>query len=203
MRLNKYPLAVDKLVSLDAGNRLTITETVENDSKEGLPLSWVVHPTFSPAFVDESSSIDLSATSVSRMDDPEGRSWPFPLFLDSDGVERNARSIPPEGTTIDSTLVLVGMEEGRYSITNGALGLRFTLTWDLEVFPYLWYYRSLHAPGYPYYGRSRFIALEPCTSRGSGLATQAGSDDALFLEGGESVTTSMVATLGPASPQIA
>jgi galactose mutarotase-like enzyme len=196
VRLNKYPLAVDKLVSLDSGNRLTITETVENDSQERLPLSWLVHPAFSPAFADGSSSLELSATSISRMDDPGGRSWPFPLFLDSDGVERDVRSIPQQGTTLDSTLVLSGMDEGRYSIMNSELGLRFTLTWDLEVFPYLWYYRSLSAPGYPYYGRSRFIALEPCTSKASGLVAQAGSDDALFLEGGESVTTSMVATLG-------
>ena len=43
----------------EAGQKLylmcdEITETVENDSRERLPLSWLVHPTFSPAFVIDS-----------------------------------------------------------------------------------------------------------------------------------------------------
>jgi len=193
--LNKYPLTVNKLMSLDADNRLTITETVENESQERLPLSWLVHPTFSTAFADGSAPLELSATNISRMDDREKRTWPFPRFLDSDGVERDVRSIPALDTSLDSTLVLDGLKEGRYSIANKTLGLRFTLSWDTDVFPYLWYYRSLNGRGYPYYGRSRFIALEPCTSRSSGLATQSSSDDALFLEGGKSVTTSIVASL--------
>ncbi|MDA4112599.1 MAG: DUF4432 family protein [Thaumarchaeota archaeon] len=194
VRLNRYPFAVDKLVTLDSENRLTITETVENASKEELPFSWLVHPTFSSEFVG-GASLDLSASSISVMEDSGGKPWRFPRYLDSDGVERDVSLVPPMDTVVNSTLLLSGIEEGRYSIINRRLALRFSMSWDKTVFPYLWYYRSLNATGYPFYGRSRFIALEPSTSKTAGLAVQSSSNDLLFLGAGKSLTTTMVASV--------
>jgi len=193
VKLVKYPFEIRKLVSLETGNRLTITETVRNESRERLPFSWLVHPAFSPAFAEPSAPLELHARWISVMGD--ARTWDYPAFVDVDGIERDASLVPSAETKLDSTLVLGGLDAGRYSITNPALGLRFTLAWDKEVFPFLWYYRSLGAEGYPFYGRSRFIALEPSTSRVSGLAAQVAADDARWLEADESLTTEMVATL--------
>jgi galactose mutarotase-like enzyme len=194
VKLNKYPLSVSKLVSLDTRNRLTIVESITNESKDALPFSWVVHPTFSTAFVDETARLDLSASKISVME-TGSESYAFPRYVDSDGVERDVRRAPPLDATIDSTLLLSGVKEGRYSITNPGLGLRFTLTWDLAVFPYVWYYRSINAKGYPYYGRSRFVAVEPCTSRTGGLVNQVAAKDAPSIGPGKTLTTTMVATV--------
>jgi galactose mutarotase-like enzyme len=198
VELKKYPFVVTKKVEVRGEDEVSVTETVENASKRPLPYSWLVHPAFSGEFADGSARLEIPAKKVSVMG---GRkAWPYPYFRDVDGAERDVRKVPSRETVLDSTLVLSGLEEGRYSLVNDRLGIAFRLSWDKEVFPYLWYYRSLSAPGYPYFGRSRFIALEPCTSASSGLASQIGADDAPVLQAGEKVTTRVVATVTSVKP---
>jgi hypothetical protein len=127
------------------------------------------------------------------------QTWDYPEFLDSDDghgdVLRDIRRLPAENAVLDSTLVLSELVEGRYSISDPRTGLTFSLSWDKNVFPYLWYYRSMNALDYPYYGRSRFIALEPCTSKASGLASQTRSNDVRYLGPRESLASSVVASV--------
>jgi galactose mutarotase-like enzyme len=192
VELKKYPFRIKKDITVDSQNRIIIVETIENASKQALPFSWVSHPTFSWDFVGKGAKLDLSAQGVTRMEG--GRHvWRFPNFLDYDGARRDVTVIPTGDRILDGTIVLSGLSEGRYAITNERLGLEFELTWDKRVFPYLWYYRSINAQNYPYFGRSRFIALEPCTSRFSGLANQIREADAPMLKPGEKLTTTMTA----------
>jgi hypothetical protein len=130
VRLNRYPFEVRKLVSLETNNRLTITETIQNNSSERLPFSWLVHPAFSSAFAGPSSFLELQAKNISRMDDSSETRWRFPRFTDSDGAERDVTTIPASSTRLNNTLVLSELEEGRYSIINPTLNLKFTLSWE-------------------------------------------------------------------------
>ena len=58
-----------------------------------------------------------------------------------------------------------GFKEGRYSITNHRSGLSFHLSWQNKVFPYLWYWQVTRgAFGYPWYGTTYNLALEPHSS---------------------------------------
>jgi galactose mutarotase-like enzyme len=197
--LNKYPFRVRKRVTLDSRNNLKIVESIENASEQSLPYSWLIHPTFSWGFVGSGARIDTSAESISRMDSPAKR-WKAPRFVDSDGKTKLIGEVPDGGSTLDSTLVLGDLSEGRYEVTNTSLGLSFELSWDRNVFPYLWYYRSINAPNYPYFGRSRFIALEPCTSRYSGLAKQVEESDAPALGPRKSLTTTFAAKVRKVGP---
>jgi len=191
--LTKYPFSVEKKISLDRYNRIVIEESIKNDSKNRLPYSWLIHPTFSNTFANEYATLNMEAKKISKIGEKE--KWDFPTFLDDDGTIRNFNELPSSNSIVDSTLVVSGLKEGRYVIQNLHLGLSFELSWDKERFPYLWYYRSINSPRYPYFGRSSFIALEPCTSRFSGLAKQVEEGDAPYIDLGKEVKSTITATV--------
>lgn len=87
------------------------------------------------------------------------------------------------------------MPEGWYAITNRRLGLGFALSYPTDVFAYLWYWQSLGGGyGYPWYGRTYNVGLEPFTSyTNEGLETAIGNGSALRLDPGQRVDASIKA----------
>ena len=194
--LRKYPFFVEKMVSLNEQNEIAIRESVTNTSSEALPFSWLIHPTFSRDFFGRDSKLEVSAKKIRRMseEDQNDEKWQdISAGTGKDKSPLDLSNLPFDATELDETLVLTDLKEGRYCLTNSSLDLTFSLQWDLRIFPYLWYYRSINAKNYPYYGRSQFIALEPCTSARSGLALQQKKGDARVLGARERITTEIVA----------
>ena len=63
----------------------------------------------------------------------------------------------------------------------------------------LWLWRELGSTGFPFFGRTSIVALEPaCTWPGDGLANAVDRGQAHFLNGGESRTATV--TLIPFRP---
>ncbi|HWE60587.1 MAG TPA: hypothetical protein VHB98_02645, partial [Chloroflexota bacterium] len=87
--------------------------------------------------------------------------------------------------------------DGWYAIANDEIGAGFGLCWDVAVFPHLWYWQVARgAYGYPWYGRTYSMALEPWTSwPGDGLAAAVRQGTALRLDGGQSRQTTVYALL--------
>lgn len=57
------------------------------------------------------------------------------------------------------------LKEGWYGVTNQKKKIGFAMHWDKEFFPYIWYWQVYKGDfGYPFYGRTYNIALEPFTS---------------------------------------
>jgi hypothetical protein len=192
--LRKYPFHVEKILTLKGSNELSIQETVTNQGRQDLPFSWLIHPTFSSVFL-EGSTLNAAASRISYFDHSE-KSWRYPVFLEVDGSWNDVRPLPSSDTAVhDDTLILSELDRGHYDLTSSELDLKFSLDWDKAVFPYIWYYRSINARDYPYFGRSAFVAIEPCTSAHSGLANQVKSGDSRTLEAGESLTTEFTTTV--------
>lgn len=73
------------------------------------------------------------------------------------------------------------------------------LVWDVVDFPHLWLWRELGSTGFPFYGRTSIVALEPaCAWPGDGLAASITRGQAHWLAGRQSRTTSV--TLVPFRP---
>ena len=193
--LVKYPFTVQKSIGLGQSNELEIAESVTNASNQDLPFSWLIHPTFSRTFAGPGAAIDTHGQRIHRLAGPRVEEWNFPSFTEPNGVARDFRIVPPNDSVINDTVVLSGLEEGRYSIYNPELRLRFTLRWPVEVFRYLWYYRNFNSAGYPYYGRSSFLALEPCTCMRSGLSAQVGAGEAVLLPAGKTISARLTAVV--------
>ena len=68
----------------------------------------------------------------------------------------------------------------------------FGFRYPTEVFKFLWYWHSFGGGfGYPWWGRTYNVGLEPFTSFGNGgLAAAVDNDTALLVQAGETVEVS-------------
>ncbi len=199
VELRKFPISVEKTISLNENNLLTIKERLTNlSTSQDVHFSLLTHPTFSWDFV-KGAEIEVDAKKICRIGDginSKIEEFDFPSFREVSGlINREIRVIPKESKVLNDTVVMSELKTGRYSIANNSIGLRFTLDWPIEIFPYLWYYRSIKSQDYPYYGRSKFIALEPCTSLRSGLESQVLANDSPTLAAGTRLTANIRASV--------
>jgi hypothetical protein len=132
---------------------------------------WGQHPAFGVPFLDDSVRIRLGgapevivpAGTIARGSpfDRETRGdWPILPGKDGTPVDMS-RAYAPEDRCYMEYCVL-GLPEGQYEVVNGNLGIGLRMTWDRDVFPYLWVW-GLYCgiDEYPWYGRSYALALEP------------------------------------------
>ena len=80
-------------------------------------------------------------------------------------------------------------------MTSRKHGFGFGLAWTRDVFPYLWFWQELRGSfGYPWYGRSRVMAVEPFSSiPGTGLASAIQAGTAPLLRAGAKVEANLAA----------
>jgi Domain of unknown function (DUF4432) len=206
VRLVRYPLALRKTLHL-RGERsiLEIDEALTNEADEPVELMWGHHPTVGAPFLAPSCRFQLPGGVVRVPAEPTfdrqrakpGAVGEWPAVAASDGgVLDLARMPAPEERTAEY-LYIIDVLAGWYAITNDDLGAGFGLCWDPSVFPHVWYWQVARgAYGYPWYGRTYSMALEPWTSwPGEGLAAAVRQGTALHLGAGGTVQTRLCAVL--------
>ena len=68
-----------------------------------------------------------------------------------------------------SLMVIKDQKKGWYSVTNPNLKIGFGLVYPVNIFRYLWYWQVFGGGyGYPWYGRTYKVGLEPFSSLGGG-----------------------------------
>ena len=101
-----------------------------------------------------------------------------------DGRPLDASLVPvKEARAVDTlSLDLRGWAPGWAAVRNPALGLGVGVEWDPAAFPYVWCWQAYGgAWGYPYYGRTYHLAVEPFNAPIGSLedAQRAGTGGAL------------------------
>lgn len=177
--LHLSPFEVTKRLRLD-GAALEVSETVRNLSTSVREVMWSHHPAFGAPLLSGSSRVEAPAAWFQADDERDlpagdlevGAKSPWPMARTRTGDEADLSLLPSEHERSDRFGYLGEFDEGRASISNPDLGLRAVLTWDLETFPYAWYWLEAHATaGYPWFGRAYVFALEPASSYpGQGIA---------------------------------
>ncbi len=205
-RLYRSPFYFEKKLTLiERSAVLQIDESVENEAEEEMDLMWGHHPALGGNFLDESCVIDTDArrvlvhpnVSFERQRFTPGDSFDWPHGRGKDGRQVDVSRMPsPESRTAD-LLYLSSFDKGWYAVTNTHLGLGFAMTWPKEVFPYVWLWQVCRgSEGYPWYGRTYNMALEPWTScPGSGIAEALASGTALRLAPHQIVSMTMRAVV--------
>ena len=81
------------------------------------------------------------------------------------------------------------MPEGWYAITDKEKGVGLGVSYPSDIFPYLWYWQSFGGGfGYPWYGRTYNLGLEPFTSyTNQGLAQAIENGTALKMNAGQKI----------------
>jgi hypothetical protein len=171
--LTKSALMIEKHLSLDEGSAtLRVDELVVNPGATPQRAMWGQHLAYGRPFVGPGDRIEIAEGARviphagplpggRRVD--AGREHRWPVAADADGAPVDLSELPPAGAPTEM-LYLTDLAEGRYGIVTRG-GVRLTVEWELERFPFLWLWQEMGAsPGAPWNSAAYFIGIEPFSS---------------------------------------
>jgi galactose mutarotase-like enzyme len=177
--LPRWGLHYRRRMRLHPGSpRLDVDYRIENRSGAQRVFLWKLHAALAVAPGDR---IDCPAAEAAVADAQWSRwgdspPFPWPIVQGQD-----ASRIPPADGTTDF-LFLYHFEEGRAALVSA--GSRITITFDLQVFPYLCYFASYGGMDGLY-----TAVLEPCTAMPFSVNEAARLGQCSLLEPGQSIET--------------
>jgi galactose mutarotase-like enzyme len=207
VRTYRTPFIIKKTLRLKRESSvLEMDEEITNEGKEDLPYMWGHHPSFGENILDDSCRIDLPAGKVetySKVQDkissqfaPETKGkWPFLKNIKGELID-NSKVLPASKKTHD-LLFISGLKAGWYALTNTKKKLGIGMSWDEKLFPYVWFWQVYGGgSGYPWYGRTYNIALEPWTSwPNDGVEVAVKNGTAPILKAGKTIKTNFSAVV--------
>lgn len=199
VRSRKTPCLIQKTLRMEAGTAgFRLEERLVNESPVDIPCMWGHHITFGQPFLRAGCRIRVPdglmvvphpvpiAPSGRRLKEPAPFPWPMALGADDETTDFSL--IPERGTKSDQ-FYLHGFSDanGWYEVVDGGRAVGARIAWDATVMPYLWYWQEFGSHlGYPWYGRSYNIGLEPFSSYpNTGLEDAIDNGSALRLAPGE------------------
>ncbi|SDK55768.1 Galactose mutarotase [Glycomyces sambucus] len=134
--LRTAPLTVRRRVRA-TGTGVLVRQTVANHSGREAAFTWVEHPAFGPALIGPGTTVDI-------------------------GGDRVDAHFPAAGEPHSAFQEVRAKGRGSVVIANADKGTAAVLTWDPEVFPYLFVWQEHRATtGFPWWGLADTIGLEP------------------------------------------
>jgi Domain of unknown function (DUF4432) len=195
------PLRLERELRLD-GAALTLSDTVTHTGDEPCHLVLGHHCVLGPPFLGDGCRLEADAGTIvtgseawedtARLEPAQRSAWPVARL--AGGGEVDLRDVPgPEAGSHDDVF-LTDLRQGRLSVESPHTGLRFRLSWDAAVFPWIvsWQaYGGAHA--LPLAG-SYALGVEPWVGGGN-LEAALAAGEALRLDPGRSITTDVTATI--------
>lgn len=199
VRGQKIPGRITKTIRLTGSEPLLeIHETLINESPVSIDAMWGHHITFGKPFLKPGHRITLPDSVIAQPHDvdvgPSGRrvasddAFAWPLGTGADDTPVDFSVIPDPGTPSE-LFYISGFPGGIgwYEIVDPSPNLGMRVEWDAGTMPYLWYWQEFGATtGYPWYGRTYNVGLEPSSSYPTnGLPDAVANGSALMLGPGE------------------
>lgn len=205
VRAVRTPFYIEKTLRLRSGEpTLYIEEKLVNEGRVEMDFMWGHHPAFGHPFLDESCRIDAPASRVEIHPDlGEGKHRlepgaffdSFPIIKDKDGRDFDVSKVPDRDADTSEMLYLMGLDDGWYALTNTYREVGFGMKWDRKIFPFIWLWEVFGGDyGYPWYGRTYNLALEPWTSYPGGMDNALCRGTVPKLGPGQSIETELLAT---------
>lgn len=200
----RTPFFLEKTLTLEQGKAaLRIEERLTNLGHEPMDFMWGHHPVVGAPFLDDSCRLSAPDSRVEVLHDEDGPDYRmglhqvgrWPIIQDREGRPLDLRQIPaPAGRTMDNCY-LSEFDEGWIAVSSTRLKVGFGLAWDPAVFRYTWVWQALGGGiGYPWYGRTYNMGIEPWTSFPcAGLNEAIRRGTALQLGSGEHLSTWLTA----------
>lgn len=168
---------------------LDVDYRIENGAGQRRIFLWKLHAALAIAPGDR---IECPARTA-RVVDPQWSRWrtldPFAWPM----VEgQRADVIPPNDNTVDF-LFLYDLREGRMAWRSATMGLTFAYTFDVNIFPYAWYFAS-----YGGFDGHYTAILEPCTTMPLSVNEAAQLGQCSALEPGQRIETRVTIYAGKA-----
>jgi hypothetical protein len=204
VRCWRTPFRLRKTLTLRPGCTLDIAEELQNDSAEAMDCTWGHHPAFGAPFLDDTCRILVSPCRVKTQEQyvspnsrlEKGQDCEWPNVLGRRGEKIDLSRIPSKAAHSHDMAYLHGFETGRYGLFSERLQLGFGMNWDAATFKYLWFWQVYGGwAGYPWYGRSYNIGLEPVSSYPGSLANAVAAGTQLVFAPGETKKTHLQVTV--------
>lgn len=203
----RTPVFLERKMTLERGRAvLTLQENLVNESNERVDLMWGHHVAFGLPFLEQGAEIATSARRLIVHEEWDafkerrlkpGQTTDWPHATASDGTTVDVRKIPALGEARGSEMAYLTDFDGPawYAITNVEQRMGFAMRWDANVFRYLWLWQELSSGiGFPWWGRTHAVALEPWTSYPTlGLPEAVARGTQLTLEPNQSLSTRLLA----------
>ncbi|MBI2843823.1 MAG: DUF4432 family protein [Armatimonadetes bacterium] len=206
VRTRLTPFYVEKTLTLRSGEAtLTIEEEVINEGEEELELTWGHHVALGEPFLDETCELTVPARTVithpvewsanNRL--KPDQKCPWPNVTGKNGGVIDLTRIPSREAKAEDQAYLTDLDEGWYALTNTSRNVGFALSWPKDVFPYIWFWQVYKGGfGYPWYGRTYNIGLEPFSSYpNTGLEGANKTGTQIRLGPGESIKATLKASV--------
>ncbi len=206
VRTIRTPFWIEKKLTLEKNKPvLTINETLKNEAEEDMDYQWGQHVALGEPFLDDKCILDMAPGNfIAPGDRPPNRlktdqvgKWPF--AESPDGSTEDLRTFPAKNSRLQDYMIFKNQKEGWYSVTNPQLKLGFGLSYPINIFRYLWYWQVFGGGyGYPWYGRTYNVGLEPFSSFPAG-EPEPGSNKptSVKIKSGEKVSATIKAVVFP------
>lgn len=202
VRTARMPIFFEKTLTLRRGSPvLEIEQALTNEGEEQVHCVWGEHIALGPPFLSEDCVIDLPGGRLlthpvefhpnNRLKPGQQTDWPFTQGKRGERIDLGR--IPPKGQRVYDMAYITDMPDGWYAITNQRTRVGFAVRFPRDLYRYLWFWQSLGGGfGYPWYGRTYNVGLEPFTSfANQGLASAIQNGTALLLQPGQRVQASV------------
>ena len=206
LRLTRSPFFMTKTLSLEEDQTaLVIKVRIVNESASTQRFMWGQHPAFGIPFLDDSVRLHMDGTpTVSVLagaisnrcpfDKETSGSWPMLPAADGKMMDMS-RAYAPEDR-INMEYCISDLKEGKYEVVNHNLNLGLRMTWDKEVFPYVWVWGMYCGlDQYPWFGRAYVMGIEPWSSVPGNFAQVEKDGNLLSLAAGAALESEMRAEI--------
>lgn len=202
-RLYRSPLLLERTLTLRRDRSvLFIHERLLNESASEFAVMWGHHPAIGEPFLDDSCIVQTCSKKVEVLAYHPNGLWETSVDFEFPWV-RNRRTgelqditrIPGSEAKSVDVVFFKELEQGWYGLTNQRRRIGFGMSWDVDLFRYLWMWQVYGGHNdYPWYGRTYNCALEPFTSFPPGGITKAiENGTALIMAAGATIETELTA----------
>lgn len=154
------PLRIERRISL-SGTRVTWADRLTNQSPVPIDLDYATHPAFGGVLLAEGCRVAVPADRLVLVD-ADARTGRAAGGIIDDLAAPEALRVPGPGQPTRRFGWLEGLDAGDLTVVGGGMTAR--LTWDPAILPYVWWWEECGASaGFPWFGRGRVLALEPCS----------------------------------------
>jgi galactose mutarotase-like enzyme len=181
-------------------SRLLIQEKVTNIGDESFEFVWGHHIVLGGNFLEDGCLLDIPAQQIftpdvlyepltARLEAHQTGTWPLARGRKGESVDLSF--IPGPQSRSHDDVILGGLKQGIYRVTNPRLKLSFILEWDADIFPWVMYWQPYGGADLPPLTGIYGIGLEPWVARYP-LADAVKAGQTKILKGGESLETKLV-----------
>ena len=172
----RIPICIERVITLHAGSsHLELLDTLTSECDTDLDIMWGQHIAFGMPLLSQGGRLETNATTIEAEPDMPanrrirpGNPYPFPNGISPDGAHENLTEIYPANSRSYSELAyLSGFPDDPYYVIYPNAGeFGFRLTWQKEIYPYLWLWEERNATrDAPWWGSVFAYALEPWSAK--------------------------------------